>query len=58
MMPYMCPVFVALSGVEERGRGMWKESPEKGGRGSRKEKSSARELKDLRAKPELQQAIV
>ena len=35
-----------------------KESPEKGGRGFRKEKISARKLKGIQAQPELQQEFV
>ena len=38
--------------------GREKDSPEKEGRSFRKEKITYRELKDLRAQPELQQAFV
>ena len=40
------------------GGGREKESKEKEGRDSRKEKILAREVKSLRAQPELQQAFV
>ena len=38
--------------------GCEKESPEKEGKGTRKEKTLVKELKVLRAQPELQQAFI